>query len=95
MATVETGARLHFGFQNLSLAHERLYGGIGVALAEPRLIVEAQRNPDPAVEPLVSEREVLEAEVQPRPGLDGRHGRPCGPAAINVWDTGKSRRRQC
>ena len=41
MATVETAARLHFGFQNLSLAHERLYGSLGVALAEPRLTVEA------------------------------------------------------
>ncbi|NHN47182.1 GHMP kinase [Halostella sp. JP-L12] len=41
MATVETAARLHFGFQNLSLAHERLYGSLGVALAEPRLAVEA------------------------------------------------------
>ncbi len=38
---VETGARLHFGFQNLSLAHERLYGGIGVGLAEPRIAVTA------------------------------------------------------
>ena len=47
MATVETAARLHFGFQNLSLAHERLYGGIGVALTEPRLVVEAE--PDDAV----------------------------------------------
>jgi len=43
MATVETGARLHFGFQNLSLAHERLYGGIGAALASPRLVVDADR----------------------------------------------------
>jgi beta-ribofuranosylaminobenzene 5'-phosphate synthase len=33
--TVETGARLHFGFQNLALAHDRLYGGIGVGLDEP------------------------------------------------------------
>jgi len=41
MATVETAARLHFGFQNLSLAHERLYGSLGVALTEPRLTVEA------------------------------------------------------
>jgi len=41
MATVETGARLHFGFQNLALAHERLYGGIGAALASPRLVVDA------------------------------------------------------
>lgn len=42
--TVETSARLHFGFQNLSLAHERLYGGVGVDLAEPRLAIRA----DPA-----------------------------------------------
>ena len=42
MATVETGARLHFGFQNLSLAHERLYGGVGVALADPRVVVDAE-----------------------------------------------------
>ena len=35
MVTVETGARLHFGFQNLSLAHDRLYGGVGVALDGP------------------------------------------------------------
>jgi len=42
MATVTTAARLHFGFQNLSLAHERLYGGVGLALDEPRLVVEAE-----------------------------------------------------
>lgn len=41
MAIVETGARLHFGFQNLSLAHERLYGGIGVGLETPTVRVEA------------------------------------------------------
>ncbi|WP_121822433.1 beta-ribofuranosylaminobenzene 5'-phosphate synthase family protein [Halostella salina] len=41
MATVETAARLHFGFGNLSLAHERLYGSVGVALTAPRLRVEA------------------------------------------------------
>jgi len=38
---VEAGARLHVGFQNLSLAHERLYGGVGVALAEPRVALTA------------------------------------------------------
>ncbi|MFC6863732.1 beta-ribofuranosylaminobenzene 5'-phosphate synthase family protein [Halomicroarcula sp. GCM10025817] len=43
MATVTTAARLHFGFQNLALAHERLYGGVGLALAEPRLVLEAER----------------------------------------------------
>lgn len=39
---VTTGARLHFGFSNLSLARERLYGGLGVALREPRVTVEAE-----------------------------------------------------
>jgi beta-ribofuranosylaminobenzene 5'-phosphate synthase len=53
MATVEAGARLHFGFQNLSLAHERLYGGVGVALAEPRLTVEAEQSRDVDVDPVV------------------------------------------
>lgn len=43
MATVRAGARLHVGFCNLSLAHERLYGGIGVALAEPAVVVDAER----------------------------------------------------
>ena len=56
MVTVETGARLHFGFQNLSLAHPRLYGGVGVGLAEPRLVVDVEQAPtvecdDGAVEP--------------------------------------------
>ncbi|WP_254545321.1 beta-ribofuranosylaminobenzene 5'-phosphate synthase family protein [Halomarina pelagica] len=54
MVRVETGARLHFGFQNLSLAHERLYGGVGVALDEPRAVVEAEPaatlDADPTVE---------------------------------------------
>jgi beta-ribofuranosylaminobenzene 5'-phosphate synthase len=56
MVTVETGARLHFGFQNLSLAHPRLYGGVGVGLAEPRLVVDVEQAravecDDGAVEP--------------------------------------------
>ncbi len=41
-ATVSAGARLHVGFQNLSLARERLYGGIGIGLAEPRVTVTAE-----------------------------------------------------
>jgi beta-ribofuranosylaminobenzene 5'-phosphate synthase len=32
---------LHFGFCNLSLARERLYGGLGVGLREPRVVLEA------------------------------------------------------
>ena len=56
MPTVTTAARLHFGFQNLSLAHERLYGGVGLALEEPQLVVEAEAADeldcdDPAAEP--------------------------------------------
>jgi beta-ribofuranosylaminobenzene 5'-phosphate synthase len=44
--TVETGARLHFGFGNLSLAQERLYGAAGVTLADPtlRLTVEPSQS---------------------------------------------------
>ncbi|MFO7925692.1 MAG: beta-ribofuranosylaminobenzene 5'-phosphate synthase family protein [Halobacteriota archaeon] len=39
---VDAGARLHVGFQNLSLAHERLYGGVGVALESPEVVLEAE-----------------------------------------------------
>ncbi|MFB6224287.1 MAG: beta-ribofuranosylaminobenzene 5'-phosphate synthase family protein [Haloarcula sp.] len=64
MPTVTTAARLHFGFQNLSLAHERLYGGVGLALDEPQLTVEATRADtvrcdDTATEPYV--RRVVDA----------------------------------
>jgi len=40
--TVTTGARLHAGFRNLSLSLGRLYGGVGLALAEPRASVTAE-----------------------------------------------------
>ncbi len=39
---VSSSARLHVGFQNLSLSRERLYGGVGVSLAEPRTTVTAE-----------------------------------------------------
>ncbi|MCG1003916.1 MULTISPECIES: beta-ribofuranosylaminobenzene 5'-phosphate synthase family protein [Halobacterium] len=39
---VESGCRLHFGFLNLSLSHDRLYGSLGVALDQPRVAVEAE-----------------------------------------------------
>ncbi|ACV12522.1 beta-ribofuranosylaminobenzene 5'-phosphate synthase family [Halorhabdus utahensis DSM 12940] len=56
MTRVSIGARLHAGFQNLSLARDRLYGGIGWAIDEPRLVVDVERAeelvcPDEAVEP--------------------------------------------
>lgn len=40
---VTTTGRLHFGFQNLSLAHERLYGSLGLAVETPRLILDCER----------------------------------------------------
>ena len=43
MTSVEVGGRLHFGFSNLSLAHERLYGALGVALDRPRVAVSVER----------------------------------------------------
>lgn len=43
MSRVVAGARLHFGFANLSLVHERLYGALGVALDRPQAIVTASR----------------------------------------------------
>jgi len=42
-ARVAAGPRLHFGFLNLSLARQRLYGSLGVALDEPRVEVVADR----------------------------------------------------
>ena len=43
MARVSAGPRLHFGFCNLSLSHERLYGALGVGLDSPRVVVDAER----------------------------------------------------
>jgi beta-ribofuranosylaminobenzene 5'-phosphate synthase len=42
MSRVTVGGRIHFGFQNLSLAHDRLYGGVGVNLEQPQLVLEAE-----------------------------------------------------
>ncbi|CCQ34017.1 GHMP kinase protein [Halorhabdus tiamatea SARL4B] len=64
MTRVSIGARLHAGFQNLSLARDRLYGGIGWAIDEPRLVLDVERAeelvcPDEAVEPYA--RRAIEA----------------------------------
>ncbi|RQG98469.1 beta-ribofuranosylaminobenzene 5'-phosphate synthase family protein [Natrarchaeobius oligotrophus] len=70
-ATVSTGARLHVGFQNLSLARVRLYGGIGVALERPRVTVTA--HPADAVDaddPLLEEYASRAVEVLDVPGVD-------------------------
>jgi beta-ribofuranosylaminobenzene 5'-phosphate synthase len=42
MVRVAAGGRLHFGFGNLSLSHERLYGALGVGLDTPEVVVEAE-----------------------------------------------------
>lgn len=60
MVVVETGTRIHLGFQNLSLAHDRLYGGVGLALEEPsvRLDVSASDSvscADDAVRPYLAD----------------------------------------
>lgn len=39
---VETPARLHFGFLDLSGETGRLYGGVGVGIDHPRAVVEAE-----------------------------------------------------
>jgi beta-ribofuranosylaminobenzene 5'-phosphate synthase len=64
---VRAGGRLHFGFCNLSLAHERLYGGMGVTLDAPRVELAVERADgvhcdDPAVRPY-AERCVAALEV--------------------------------
>ena len=41
-ARVTAGARLHFGFQNLSLARPRLYGSLGLAVERPRVVIETE-----------------------------------------------------
>ncbi|QLG48314.1 beta-ribofuranosylaminobenzene 5'-phosphate synthase family protein [Natrinema halophilum] len=69
-ATVSAGARLHVGFQNLSLARERLYGGIGVGLARPRVTVTAE--PAAAVvtdDPLVRKYATRAVDVLGVPGV--------------------------
>jgi beta-ribofuranosylaminobenzene 5'-phosphate synthase len=43
MTRVSVGGRLHFGFLNLALSRERLYGGLGVALDQPRVVLDASR----------------------------------------------------
>jgi beta-ribofuranosylaminobenzene 5'-phosphate synthase len=41
---VQAGARLHLGFVDLHGGLGRLYGSIGVALRQPRVVLEAQRS---------------------------------------------------
>ncbi|WP_049925896.1 beta-ribofuranosylaminobenzene 5'-phosphate synthase family protein [Halopiger goleimassiliensis] len=69
-ATVSSGARLHVGFQNLSLARQRLYGGIGVGLAEPRVTVSAEPASEiRTADPLVREYASRAVDVLDVPGV--------------------------
>ncbi|MFC6835157.1 beta-ribofuranosylaminobenzene 5'-phosphate synthase family protein [Halomarina ordinaria] len=68
MVRVETGARLHFGFQNLSLAHERLYGGVGVSLDGPRAVVEAHPAGDVDADPELASTVERACDVLSVPG---------------------------
>ncbi|ADD04212.1 GHMP family kinase (homolog to beta-ribofuranosylaminobenzene 5'-phosphate synthase) [Natrialba magadii ATCC 43099] len=68
--TVSAGARLHVGFQNLSLARERLYGGIGIGLETPRVTVTAARADEiAAADPLVRDYAVRAVDVLDVPGI--------------------------
>jgi beta-ribofuranosylaminobenzene 5'-phosphate synthase len=63
-ATVSAGARLHVGFQNLSLARRRLYGGLGVGLERPRVTISARpATTVDADDPLVREYAARAVEV--------------------------------
>ncbi|WP_306058496.1 beta-ribofuranosylaminobenzene 5'-phosphate synthase family protein [Natronococcus wangiae] len=69
-AAVSAGARLHVGFQNLSLARRRLYGGIGVGLEEPRITVSAEPASDvDADDALVREYAERAVDVLDVPGV--------------------------
>jgi beta-ribofuranosylaminobenzene 5'-phosphate synthase len=65
--TVTTGARLHAGFRNLSLSLGRLYGGVGLALAEPRATVVAE--PAPTVTATVTDGSVANGSTAEGRGL--------------------------
>ncbi len=68
--TVSAGGRLHVGFQNLSLARRRLYGGIGIGLTKPRLTVTAS----PATEVVAEDPVVHQYASQAVALLEGVSG---------------------
>ncbi len=65
---VSAGARLHFGFSNLSLAHRRLYAGIGLSLARPGVVVEAEPAAELDAPELVANAARRAAETLDVPG---------------------------
>ncbi|QLG64013.1 beta-ribofuranosylaminobenzene 5'-phosphate synthase family protein [Halorarum salinum] len=53
---METGARLHFGFGNLSLAHGRLYGAAGVGVDGPHVRLTAAPAADVVCDHAIARR---------------------------------------
>ncbi|WP_330632284.1 beta-ribofuranosylaminobenzene 5'-phosphate synthase family protein [Halocatena halophila] len=70
MVVVRTGPRLHLGFQNLSLARQRLYGGIGLAIDEPTVRIEAQRAGTVRAPSIVSDVANAAVELLSVPGAE-------------------------
>lgn len=68
MTQVAVGGRLHFGFNNLSLSHNRLYGALGVGLAAPQLEIHAEPASGVDAPKAVSE---IAATVCSHLGVDG------------------------
>jgi beta-RFAP synthase len=68
MTKVAVGARLHLGFGNLSLSHSRLYGALGVALAEPQVSVTATPAESVDAPPVIAD---LATTVCEQFGVDG------------------------
>ncbi|WP_435076704.1 beta-ribofuranosylaminobenzene 5'-phosphate synthase family protein [Halococcus sp. AFM35] len=70
-AQVTACGRIHFGFQNLSLARERLYGGLGVSLHEPRVRIEASPADELRCDdPNASEYAAHALDLLDLPGID-------------------------
>ncbi len=73
MARVSAGGRLHFGFCNLSLSHERLYGALGVALADPRVTVTATPADEVRVSVGMEDAEALGSRTLGNDTMDALH----------------------
>ncbi|MFB6283668.1 MAG: beta-ribofuranosylaminobenzene 5'-phosphate synthase family protein [Halobacteria archaeon] len=50
VARVEVGSRLHFGFLDLSVSGERIYGSLGVGIDKPQLTIRSAPHNDVEVE---------------------------------------------
>jgi beta-RFAP synthase len=72
--TVSVGARLHLGFLDLNGGLGRRFGGLGLAIEEPRTLVELSRAPIDSGEGPQAERALRYlAKLVGHLGLPGRH----------------------